>query len=238
MSLLKYDEFLFENKSNNGDKQNFAILENEYLRMKSEGLDEETINENMFSSLLGSLGGGFTDTFKDYVIDWAAEKLGISTQYETGNPSFFYQLIRNVIEGISVTDLGSYFGKGSCKNWSKAIVEGLSETLQERGLVYLLERLGLRVDMNQGMGGTIAAGIREALTNAVNDTAFLNRIEGIIGDKICGFNLGDVLSSKGITGSDKQALATQVQSAGEKNPDIYSSIMKSGLASVLGGNKA
>jgi hypothetical protein len=238
MSLLKYDEFLFENKSNNGDKQNFAILENEYLRMKSEGLDEETINENMFSSLLGSLGGGFTDTFKDYVIDWAAEKLGISTQDETGNPSFFYQLIRNVIEGISVTDLGSYFGKGSCKNWSKAIVEGLSETLQERGLVYLLERLGLRVDMNQGMGGTIAAGIREALTNAVNDTAFLNRIEGIIGDKICGFNLGDVLSSKGITGSDKQALATQVQSAGEKNPDIYSSIMKSGLASVLGGNKA
>ena len=206
--------------------------------MKSEGLDEETINENMFSSLLGSLGGGFTDTFKDYVIDWAAEKLGISTQDETGNPSFFYQLIRNVIEGISVTDLGSYFGKGSCKNWSKAIVEGLSETLQERGLVYLLERLGLRVDMNQGMGGTIAAGIREALTNAVNDTAFLNRIEGIIGDKICGFNLGDVLSSKGITGSDKQALATQVQSAGEKNPDIYSSIMKSGLASVLGGNKA
>ena len=238
MSLLKYDEFLFENKNNNGDKQNFAILENEYLRMKSEGLDEETINENVFSSLLGSLGGGFTDTFKDYVIDWAAEKLGISTQDETGNPSFFYQLIRNVIEGISVTDLGSYFGKGSCKNWSKAIVEGLSETLQERGLEYLLERLGLKVDMSQGIGGSIAAGLRETLTNSINDTAFLNRIEGIIGDKICGFNLGDVLSSKGITGSDKQALATQVQSAGEKNPDIYSSIMKSGLASVLGGNKA
>jgi hypothetical protein len=238
MSLLKYDEFLFENKNNNGDKQNFAILENEYLRMKSEGLDEETINENVFSSLLGSLGGGFTDTFKDYVIDWAAEKLGISTQDETGNPSFFYQLIRNVIEGISVTDLGSYFGKGSCKNWSKAVVEGLSETLQERGLEYLLERLGLKVDMSQGIGGSIAAGLRETLTNSINDTAFLNRIEGIIGDKICGFNLGDVLSSKGITGSDKQALATQVQSAGEKNPDIYSSIMKSGLASVLGGNKA
>lgn len=238
MSLLKYDEFLFENKNNNGDKQNFAILENEYLRMKSEGLDEETINENMFSSLLGSLGGGFTDTFKDYVIDWAAEKLGISTQDETGRPSFFYQLIRNVIEGIPITDLGSYFGKGSCKNWSKAVVEGLSETLQERGLEYLLERLGLRVDMSQGIGGSIAAGLRETLTNAVNNTEFLNRIEGIIGDKICGFNLGDVLSSKGITGSDKQALATQVQSAGEKNPDIYSSIMKSGLASVLGGNKA
>jgi hypothetical protein len=238
MSLLKYDEFLFENKNNNGDKQNFAILENEYLRMKSEGLDEETINENVFSSLLGSLGGGFTDTFKDYVIDWAAEKLGISTQDETGNPSFFYQLIRNVIEGISVTDLGSYFGKGSCKNWSKAVVEGLSETLQERGLEYLLERLGLKVDMSQGIGGSIAAGLRETLTNSINDTAFLNRIEGIIGDKICGFNLGDVLSTKGITGSDKQALATQVQSAGEKNPDIYSSIMKSGLASVLGGNKA
>lgn len=238
MSLLKYDEFLFENKNNNEDTQKFTILENEYLRMKSEGLDEEAINENMFSSLLGSLGGGFTDTFKDYVIDWAAEKLGINTMDETGKPSFFYQLIRNVIEGISITELGSYFGKGSCKNWSKAVVEGLSETLQERGIEYMLERLGLKVDMSQGIGGSIAAGLRETLTNSINDTAFLNRIEGIIGDKICGFNLGDVLSSKSITGSDKQALATQVQSAGERNPDIYSSIMKSGLASVLGGNKA
>ena len=92
--------------------------------------------------------------------------------------------------------------------------------------------------MSQGIGGSIAAGLRETLTNAVNDTAFLNKIEGMIGDKICGFNLGDVLSSKNITGSDKEALASQVQSAGEKNPDIYSNIMKSGLASVLGGNKA
>lgn len=238
MSLLKYDEFLVENKNTNNDLQNFAILENEYLRLKSEGLDEEAINENMFSSLFGSLGGGFTDTFKNYVIDWAAEKLGITTRDETGKPSFFYQLIRNVIEGISITELGSYFGKGSCKNWTKAIVEGLSETLQERGLEYMLGRLGLRVDMNQGIGGSVAAGLRETLTNAINDTAFLNKIESVIGDKICGFNLGDVLSSKGVSGSDKQSLASQVQSAGEKNPDIYSSIMKSGLASVLGGNKA
>jgi hypothetical protein len=238
MSLLKYDEFLVENKNTNNDLQNFAILENEYLRLKSEGFNDEAINENIFSSLLGSLGGGFTDTFKDYVIDWAAEKLGISTRDETGKPSFFYQLIRNVIEGISITELGSYFGKGSCKNWSKAIVEGLSETLQERGLEYMLGRLGIRVDMSQGIGGSIAAGLRETLTNAINDTSFLNKIESVIGDKICGFNLGDVLSSKGVSGSDKQALASQVQSAGEKNPDIYSSIMKSGLASVLGGNKA
>jgi hypothetical protein len=238
MSLLKYDEFLFENKNNNKDSQNFTILENEYLRMKSEGLDEEAINENMFSSLFGSLGGGFTDTFKDYIIDWAAEKLGITTEDETGRPSFFYQLVRNVIEGIPITGLGGFFGKGSCKNWSKAIVEGLSETLQERGIEYLLERLGLRVDMSHGIGGSIAAGLRETLTNSINDTAFLNRIEAMIGDKICGFNLGDVLSSKNVTGADKQQLASQVQSAGEANPDIYSNIMKSGLASVLGGNKA
>jgi uncharacterized protein (DUF697 family) len=146
--------------------------------------------------------------------------------------------INTKIEGISITELGSYFGKGSCKNWSRAIVEGLSETLQERGLEYMLGRLGLRVDMSQGIGGSIAAGLRETFTNAINDTAFLNKIENVIGDKICGFNLGDVLSSKGVSGSDKQLLASQVQSAGERNPDIYSSIMKSGLASVLGGNKA
>lgn len=235
MVIRKYSQFILESNKIQPilGSSEMSILENEYLRMKSEGLSESEINENVFSSLLGSLGGGFSDTFKDYVIDWAAQKLGINPFDETGQPTFFYQVIRNVIEGVHFTDLGSYFGKGSCKNWSKAIVEGLSETLQERGIEYLLPRLGLKIDMQSGMGGTIAAGLRETLTNAINDTGFMNKVEAMIGDKICGFNLGDVLSGSNVTATDKQKLATDIESAETKDPNIFAKAMKSGLSSVL-----
>jgi hypothetical protein len=233
MVIRKYSQFISESKSIAGNKnQNMAILESEYLRMKSEGLSEKEINENIFTSLLGSLGGGFTDTFKDYVIDWAAEKLGIDPFDDQGQPSFFYQLIRNVIEGVSITELGSYFGKGSCKNWARAIVEGLSETLQERGIDYLLPKLGLRLDMNTGLGATISAGLREALTNAINDTGFMNNIENMISDKICGFNLGDILSGN-ISQGDKQKLAGEIEKAETRDPDIFTKAMKTGLSDVI-----
>jgi len=239
MVIRKYSQFISEsNKAVSIVKSSdMSLLENEYLRMKSEGLSESEINENIFSSLFGSLGGGFTDTFKDYIIDWAAQKLGIEPFDETGQPTFFYQVVRNVIEQVHFTELGSYFGKGSCKNWARAIVEGLSETLQERGIEYLLPKLGLRIDMGgaggPGMGGTIAAGLREALTNAINNTGFMNNVEKMIGDKICGFNLGDVLSGSNVTASDKQKLASDIQNAENKDPNIFAKAMKSGLSSVL-----
>jgi len=241
MVIRRYSQFISESKSNRmiSDISQYAdqmyMLENEYLRLQSEGLNEEEINENIFASFFSSLGGGFTDTFKDYVIDWAAEKFGISTMDENGQPTFFYQVIRNVIEQVHFTELGKYFGSGSCKNWATAIIEGLSETLQERGIEYLLPRLGMNIDTTQGIGGTIAAGLREALTNAVNNTTFMNNIEKMISDKICGFKLGDVLS--GVSTQDKEKIQGQIETAGEKNPDIYTQAMRSGLSSVLQFNK-
>lgn len=230
--IYRYSQFVYESNNEIKISDQMAILENEYLRMKSDGLTETEINENIFSSLLGSLGGGFTDTFKDYIIDWAAEKLGIMPYDVQGETTFFYQLIRNVIEGISITDLGSYFGKGSCQNWSRAIVEGLAETLEERGIEYLLPKLGLKMNMNTGLGGTISAGLREALTNSMNDTKFMNNIEKMIGDKICGFNLGDILSGN-ITSSDKQKLSGEIEKAETKDPSIFAKAMRTGLSDIL-----
>lgn len=245
MVIRSYSKFISESKSTNKTKSNdisqyskeMAMLENEYLRMQYEGLSENEINENIFTSFFSSLGGGFTDTFKNYIIDWAAQKFGISTMDENGQPTFFYQVIRNVIEQVHWTDLGKYFGTGSCKNWATAIIEGLSETLQERGVEYLLPRLGMNIDMSTGMGGTIAASLREALTNAVNNTTFMNNIEKMISDKICGFKLGDVLSGSNVTTEDKTKIQSQIEAAGERNPDIYTKAMKSGLSSVLQFNK-
>jgi hypothetical protein len=233
MELKRYTDFINENSVDVEFSQGLQLLENEYLRMKVDGLSESEINENIFSSLLGSLGGGFTDTFKTYVVDWATEKLGINPFDEQGEPSFFYQVIRNVIEEVSFTELGKYFGKGSCKNWSKAIVKGLLETLEERGISYLLPKLGLNIDLKGGMGATIVSSLREALTNAINNTSFISGIEKMISDKICGFNFGDILSGSGISQADKQKLAGEVEKAETKDPDIFTKVMKSGLGNIL-----
>jgi hypothetical protein len=233
MELKRYQDFVGESQNKTEFSNSIELLENEYLRMKSEGLTEAEINENIFSSLLGSLGGGFTDTFKGYIVDWAAEKFGIVPFDEQGQPSFFYQVIRNVIESISFTELGKYFGKGSCKHWAEAIVEGLVETLEERGISYLLPKLGLDIDTRGGMGATISASLREALTNAINDTGFMNKMEKMISDKICGFNFGDVLSGAEISASDKDKLAGQIEQAETKDPNIFTKVMKSGLGDLL-----
>ena len=83
------------------------------------------------------------------------------------------------------------------------------------------------------MGATIAAGLREALTNAANNTAFMNNIETMIGDKICGFNLGDVISGKNVTDVDKEKIASEIQGAENKDPNIFTKAAKSGLSSIL-----
>lgn len=233
MELLRYSDFLNEKSQDAEILEKWGILESEYLRMKEENLSEEIIKENIFTSLLGSLGGGFTDVFKNYMVDWAVERFGIKPFDANGNPTFFYQLIRNVIEGVHFTDLGKYLGKGSCKHWAEAIVEGLAETLEERTISYILPLLGLNMDMSSGLGATVSASLREALTNAINDTKFINRIEQMISDKICGFSLDDVISQAKVNPADKAKMATEVEKAGEINPDIFAQMMKTGLSEVI-----
>jgi hypothetical protein len=82
------------------------------------------------------------------------------------------------------------------------------------------------------MGATIASGLREAITNAINDTGFMNKIENMIGDKICGFSLGDVLSGK-LSSGEKQKLSTEITKAETNDPDIFTKAMKSGLSNIL-----
>lgn len=237
MEILRYTEYAQALNESNTDQNDysyeFSLLENEYLKLKGEGLTEEKINENIFGSIFGMLGGGFSDTFKDYIIDWAAEKLGIYQIDEHGKPTFFYQLLRNVFEQVHYTELGSYFGKGSCKNWAKAIVEGLAETFEERGLEYILERLGVSIDLNKGIGGSIAASIREGLTNRINDTNFINSVEHMIGDKVCNFSLGDILKGQKVDPTDKERMASEIEKVGEKDPDIFTKLMRGGLTKLM-----
>ena len=89
------------------------------------------------------------------------------------------------------------------------------------------------MDMSSGLGATVSASLRKALTNAINDTKFINRIEQMISDKICGFSLEDVISQAKVNPADKAKMATEVEKAGEINPDIFAQMMKTGLSEVI-----
>jgi hypothetical protein len=60
----------------------------------------------------------------------------------------------------------------------------------------------------------------------------MNKIEKMIGDKICGFSLGDVLSGN-ITQGDKQKLSSEIEKAETKDPNIFAKAMKTGLSNIL-----
>ena len=71
------------------------------------------------------------------------------------------------------------------------------------------------------------------LNKIIADTKFINRIEQMISDKICGFSLEDVISQAKVNPADKAKMATEVEKAGERNPDIFAQMMKTGLSEVI-----
>lgn len=234
MEILRYTQFVKESDNSIMDQsEGMEVIEDEYLRMISEGLSEEQINENIFSSVLSYLGSGFKNVLTDYIVDWVVERLGIDAKDENGEPTYFYRVIRDVIEEIHYTELGSYFGKGSCKNWATALVRGFAKSLEEETLGYLLPRLGLKINTTTGLTGTITTALQKSLENSANDTSFMLGIENTISSKICGFNIGDILKGR-VSSGDKAKITSEIKGAETKDPGIFAKAMKSGLSDVIG----
>lgn len=231
--IIRFGEFRERSSSMRIDlfENHVEFIDIEMKRMVESGLTENEINENIFSDIISGIGSGFTDIAKDYIIDWVAEKMGVQTHDESGQPTFFYQLIRNVVEKMEWTKIGSYFGKGSCPNWARAIVLGLADTIEEKTLYYILGSLGMQIDERGGLATTLALSIRQGLQNSVNDTKFMKKVEGMISDKLCGVGFGDIL--KGVTKSDSEKITNQIQSASDENPDILSKVSKTGIMDIL-----
>jgi len=233
IEIIKFEEFRSKNAPIDREvfEHQVEFIESEIRRMRREGLSADEINENVFSDILSGLGGGFSDIVKDYVIDWAAQKMGVQTHDEAGQPTIFYQMIRNIIEKMEWTKIGSYFGKGSCSHWAKAIVLGLADTIEEKAIAAILGALGMQIDERGGLATTLALSIRQGLQNAVNNTDFMKNIEKMISGKLCGANFGDILS--GITRSDQDKVTDQIQRAAEDDPNILKKVATSGIMDVL-----
>ena len=183
MRVIKYSEFALD-ESNIDSVRYQALLEemdSEYLRMVHEGKSIDEINESVWN-WINKLGGGFTDRLKNYAAGWLLSKLGLPP-----DNAFLSEFAKNIVEQISFRHIGNYFGEGSCKYWISAITKGLLETLEEKTITLILSRgLGLDINFAGGILGTTSGAIREALTNYLNSTSFVEGLTQKLEGKVCG----------------------------------------------------
>lgn len=180
MKVLRYSEFSL----NESHEEYFKLLEGldaHYQNMVENGYTQDQISEGI-ADLLGSLGGGFTDRMKNYAAGWVLKQLGLPP-----DNLFLSEFAKNIVEQISFRNIGRYFGEGSCKYWVDAIGKGLLETLEEKAISAILSKgIGIDVNMSGGFMGTLAGSVREALTNYINSTRFVESLSDKLEGVVCG----------------------------------------------------
>lgn len=180
MKVLRYSEFAL-NESNDEYYKLVEGLEAHYQSMLENGYTQDQISEGIWD-LLGSLGDGFTDRMKNYAAGWLLKQLGLPA-----DNVFLSEFAKNIVEQISFKNIGKYFGEGSCKYWIDAIGKGLLETLEEKAIEMILAKgIGIDVNMSGGILGTLAGSVREALTNYINSTKFVEGLSDKLEGVVCG----------------------------------------------------
>jgi hypothetical protein len=181
MKVLKYSQFKIQESQE--DVQYFKMLkqvDERLYEMKALGAPDDEISEGIMD-ILGKLGGGATDRLKNYAAGWLLDKMGLPP-----DNAFLSEWAKNIIEQVSFTNIGKYFGAGSCKYWIDAVVKGLMETIEEKSLNFIFGKMGYEINFTAGIGGSILGSIREALTNALNDTSFVSNLAAKLDGTICG----------------------------------------------------
>lgn len=233
MKVLKYNQFKIHESQQ--DVQYFNMLkkvDERLYEMKSLGAGDKEISEGIMD-ILGKLGGGVTDRLKNYAAGWLLQKLGLPS-----DNAFLSEWAKNIVEQVSFTNIGRYFGAGSCKYWIDAVVKGLMETIEEKSLNFIFRQMGYEVNFNAGIGGTILGSIREALTNALNDTNFVTNLANKLDGTICGSNtsFSTVFGGGKFTEKDLKTAAASAGASLEKPSDKMGD--NSGILSSLTGKSS
>lgn len=232
MKVLKYSQYkIIESLSDSEYDKMIKALDYRLYEMKSLGADQYEINEGLWD-ILGSLGTGVTDRFKNYAAGWLLDKFGLPA-----DNVFLSEWVKNIIEQVSFRNIGNYFGEGSCKYWIDAISKGLLETVEEKSLNFLLQKMGYNVNFTNGIGGTVIGSIREALTNTLNDTNFVNNLAQKLDGTICGTgtSFSTVFGGGKISAKDvKKAAAEAGAPVSDKGEGGF---MSSLMGSETGGKK-
>lgn len=233
MRVIKYSEFnLSESHIDMVRYQSLLEeMDSEYLRMVQEGKSIEEINEGIWD-WINKLGGGFTDRLKNYAAGWLLNKLGLPA-----DNVFLSEFAKNIVEQISFRHIGNYFGEGSCKYWVSAVSKGLLETLEEKTISMILAKgLGLDINFASGILGTTSASIREALTNYLNSTDFVEGLTKKLEGVVCGAgtSFSTVFGGGKFSEKDLKAVAKAETGSGEGASSDDKSGMVSKFWNLLG----
>lgn len=217
-------QLLSESEVLNEDCSNLLLLDQKLYEMKEKKYTQEQINEGLLD-ILSWFGNGFVDRLKNYAAGWILEKIGIPQTDKDGNPYFITEWVKNIVESINFSHIGSYFGEGACKSWMKAISNGLIETTEERAIQILLRNLGFNIDFSGGIGGTLVGTVRETLTNAANSTKFMQEIEKGVSGWLCNLSFSDLVKGK-LSTNDKHTVLANARKNEPDNSNLFNALGK------------
>jgi len=212
------------------------IIENHIEVMEIEGKSREEINEDL-SNIFSALGGGFKQKIYQYAAEWLLGRMGLPTE------GVFMEIAIQIITKIKFYEITSYFGKGSCKKWTEAIIEGLEYWLVNKLADYAAGAIygpaGSKSTRN-GVLETLIGTIGNAAAGGLHNTQVVQKIEKAIegtlcGDKAPGFS--DIFKGK-LQPQEKEKLASQIHQGAKDDPSIMGQIKSIGLLDNLFGNKS
>lgn len=212
------------------------IIQNHIDVMELEGKTTKEINEDL-SDIFSALGGGFKQKIYQYAAEWLLERMGLPTE------GVFMEIAIQIMTKVKFYEITSYFGKGACKKWAEAIIEGLEYWLTNKLADYLAGAVygpaGSRSTRN-GLIDTLIGTIGNAAAGGLHNTEITQKIEKSIEGTICGNNapgFSDIFKGK-LDSGEKQELASQIHKETKEDPSLMGQIKSIGLLDGLFGNKS
>ena len=206
--------------------------------MLIEGKDYDSINED-FSGILGFFGGGFKQTLYQYAAEWLLTRLGLTTKDANGKPYWIVKLAIQIVTKIDFTRITDYFGEGSCKNWLKAVEDGLIGFLDQDLIGILAESLGMKPEeARNGILNTAISTVSNSLTEVIRSSKIVTDLEKQLNGKICGegaAKFSDIFKNKSLSPEIKKDAAQSYHEATKEDPSNIGDLKGLGLDQLLFG---
>jgi hypothetical protein len=158
------------------------MLIREASRMRSQGYDQQQINEGLLDIVKG-LGMEFIRTFK---YDIALSLLGALGLDKRG---FLARIIANVVEEMDIMDFRKYFSQGGCRELGNLIMDAVAET----GVEPLADGIvrGIGIDPQ----GRLYVTMREYVARSILDGDLAQGIQDGISDWVCDLDIAGIFGS-------------------------------------------
>lgn len=163
--IILEDKNMFKKKNK---EKLFSQLTSEVVYLKTQGYDNKMINEGLsdiFKSLFGTGADSIFQTWKETGVAWLIKQLGFNPD------STVARFIEVAFANVPISEIPSLLT--DCDKVTKIIAKSMYET-------YLK---GLQ--QNIGMGNMVGDVMRNAVTEVIDGTEFIQKLEGGLSNIIC-----------------------------------------------------